>query len=224
MRQDSELTLLRKYVNIYISMLTARQQSILDFIMDFRRRHGCSPSIPELQRAFGIRSPNGVAGHLNALETKGFIRRAKRGSRQIDVTGPLGALRSDSYDLPMFGRVPAGNPEAFAAAAPEGCLTVDEGTLGFRPKSGCFGLRVRGDSMKDAGILDGDIVVVEPTPSPRAGQIVVALIDGESTLKRLVRLKGRWYLKAENPSYPELHPRADLVIQGAVRTVIRTLA
>ena len=77
--------------------------------------------------------------------------------------------------------------------------------------------------MKDAGILDGDLVVIEPTPSPRAGQIVVALIDGESTLKRLVRVKGSWFLKAENPAYPELHPRADLVIQGAVRTVIRRL-
>jgi repressor LexA len=77
--------------------------------------------------------------------------------------------------------------------------------------------------MKDAGILPGDVVVVQPTPSPRAGQIVAALIDGESTLKRLVRLKGRWFLKAENPAYPELHPRSDLVIQGAVRTVIRKL-
>jgi repressor LexA len=204
-------------------MLTARQKSILDFILDFRRRQGCSPSIPELQKAFGILSPNGVAGHLLALEAKGYIRRAKRGSRQIDITGPLGGLRSASYDLPLYGRVPAGPPESFAAAAPEGCITVDVGSLGFRPKDGCFGLKVRGDSMKDAGILDGDLVVIEPTPSPRAGQIVVALIDGENTLKRLVRVKGRWFLKAENPAYPELHPRADLVIQGAVRTVIRRL-
>ncbi|MCL6546714.1 MAG: hypothetical protein K6T61_15950, partial [Bryobacteraceae bacterium] len=99
----------------------------------------------------------------------------------------------------------------------------DEATLGFRPKEGCFALRVRGDSMKDAGILDGDLVIVEPTPNPRAGQIVVALIDGESTLKRLVRVQGKWFLKAENPAYPELYPRADLVIQGVVRTVIRRL-
>jgi repressor LexA len=196
-------------------MLTDRQKSILDFILDFRRRQGCSPSIPELQKAFGIRSPNGVVGHLLALETKGYIRRAKRGSRQIDVTGPLGGLRSASYDLPLFGRVPAGPPE--------GCITVDVSSLGFHPKDGCFGLKARGDSMKDAGIWDGDLVVIEPTPSPRAGQIVVALIDGESTLKRLVRVKGRWFLKAENPAYPALHPRAGLVIQGAVRTVIRRL-
>ena len=123
----------------------------------------------------------------------------------------------------MFGRVPAGPPEAFSAAAPEGCVTADEASLGFHPKEGCFALKVRGDSMRDAGILDGDLVVVEPTPSPRAGQVVVALIDGESTLKRLVRVGGKWFLKAENAAYPELYPRSDLVIQGAVRTVIRKL-
>jgi repressor LexA len=204
-------------------MLTMRQKSILDYILDFRRQQGCSPSIPELQKAFGIRSPNGIAGHLLALESKGFIRRAKRGSRQIDVTGPLYAVKSPSFDLPLFGRIPAGPPESFAAAPPEGCVSVDETSLGFRPKDGCFALKVRGDSMKDAGILDGDLVVVEPTPAPRADQIVAALIDGESTLKRLVRVKGKWYLKAENPAYSELHPRSDLVIQGVVRTVIRKL-
>ncbi len=204
-------------------MLTERQKSILDFIVEFRRQHGCSPSIPEIQKAFGIRSPNGVAGHILALEAKGFIRRAKRGSRQIEMTGPMHAVRSHSYDLPVFGRIPAGLPESFASAAPEGCVSVDETSLGFRPKEGCFALKVRGESMKDAGILDGDLVVIEPTPSPREGQIVVALIDGESTLKRLVRVKGHWYLKAENPAYPQLYPRSDLVIQGAVRTVIRKL-
>jgi repressor LexA len=204
-------------------MLTHRQKGILDFIVDFRRQHGCSPSIPEIQKAFSIRSPNGVVGHLLALESKGFIKRAKRGSRQIDVTGPLETLRSPSFDLPLFGHIPAGPPDAVAAASPEGCVSVDETTLGFRPRESCFALLARGDSMKDAGILDGDLLVVEPTPNPRADQIVVALIDGESTLKRLVRRKGTWFLKAENPAHPELYPRSDLVIQGVVRTVIRKL-
>ncbi|MBI4892567.1 MAG: umuDC operon-like protein [Acidobacteria bacterium] len=77
--------------------------------------------------------------------------------------------------------------------------------------------------MRDAGILNGDSVVIEPNPSPRVGQIVAALIDGECTLKRLVKLRNNWFLKAENPAYPELHPRADLVIQGVVRTVVRRL-
>ena len=203
-------------------MLTARQHTIFDFIVDFRRRNGCSPSIPEIQKHFGIRSPNGVAGHLHALEAKGVIRRADRGSRQIDVVaGPVAVLEAPG--IPLFGQIPAGPPESVLGAKADGYLHMDEVTLGFRPKPGCFGLRVRGDSMKDAGILDGDTVVVEPTPSPRAGQIVVALIDGDSTLKRLVRVKGRWFLKAENTAYPELHPRADLVIQGIIRTVLRKL-
>jgi repressor LexA len=95
--------------------------------------------------------------------------------------------------------------------------------LGFKPREGCFLLTVRGDSMQDAGIFHGDTVVIDPAPSPRAGQIVAALIDGESTLKRLVFVHGKWYLRAENAAYPELHPRSELTIQGAVRMVIRSV-
>lgn len=201
-------------------MLTERQKEIYDFILAFRREHGCSPSIPELQKAFDIRSPNGIAGHLNALITKGVLRRSERGSRNID---PVGETAAPVHALPVYGSIAAGMPEMITSEGPEGTLRVDELTLGFHPKPGCFALKVRGDSMKHAGIFHGDTVVVEPNASPRENQIVAALIDGESTLKRLVRVKGRFFLKAENPAYPELHPRADLVIQGVVRAVIRRL-
>jgi repressor LexA len=206
-------------------MLTERQKQILDYIVDFRRGQGCSPSIPEIQREFGFRSPNAVQGHLLALEAKGVIRRANRGSRQIDVTGvpDREMAHPETFALPLYGQIAAGPPQSFGDSRAESYLSMDEVTLGFKPKSSCFGLRVRGDSMKDAGILQGDVVVVEPTPSPQANQIVVALIDGENTLKRLVQVKGKWFLKAENPAYPELHPRSDLVIQGVVRTVVRRL-
>ncbi len=204
-------------------MLTERQQSIFDFIVAFRREHGCSPSIPEIQRHFGIRSPNGVAGHLHALEAKGYIRRADRGSRQIDVVDQAASDRGELIDLPVVGTIPAGYPEARAAAVAESTATVDASTLGFRPRSGSFLLRVRGDSMQDAGILEGDLVVIEPNPAPRDHQIVAALIDGECTLKRLVRQKGRWFLKAENPAYPELHPSSELAVQGVARAMIRRL-
>lgn len=203
--------------------LTQRQREIYDFILDFRRRNGCSPSIPEIQQHFGIRSPNGVAGHLHALEAKGVIRRAERGSRQIDIPGHSPLPPAGLHSLPLYGSIPAGPPQQFQATEADSNPVFDEAVLGFRPKEGCFVLKVRGDSMKDAGILNGDSVVIEPNPSPRAGQIVAALIDGESTLKRLVRVRNTWFLKAENPAYPELHPRADLVIQGVVRTVIRRL-
>lgn len=203
--------------------LTERQQEIYDFIVAFRRENGCSPSIPEIQRHFGIQSPNGVAGHLKALEAKGMIRRADRGSRQIDIPGAMAEAAANLFTLPVFGAIPAGLPQETAAATAESTTVFDQAMLGFKPKEGCFVLKVRGDSMRDAGILNGDFVVVEPTPSPADGQIVAALIDGECTLKRLVRMKGNWFLKAENAAYPELHPRADLVIQGAVRTVVRKL-
>ena len=216
------LTWQPKSVNVYTIMLTERQQIIYDFIVDFRRECGCSPSIPEIQKKFSIASPNGVAGHLLALETKGFIRRARRGSRQIDLVSQPDQL-PPPVPIPLFGQIPAGPPQQFNATRPESWLNLDEPTLGFKPKEGSYALVVRGDSMKDAGILSGDTVVIEPTPNPNAGQIVVALIDGESTLKRLVRVKGKWFLKAENPAYPELIPRSELVIQGAVRTVIRRL-
>lgn len=200
-------------------MLTERQQAFYDFIVDFRREHGCSPSIPEMQKKFSIASPNGVTGHLQALEAKGFIRRAQRGSRQIDLTSDT----AQPLALPLYGQIPAGPPQHYAASRPESWMSIDEQTLGFKPKVGCFALTVRGDSMKDAGILNGDTVIIEPNPSPDAGRIVVALIDGESTLKRLVQVKGKWFLKAENAAYPELMPRSELVIQGVARTVIRRL-
>ena len=203
--------------------LTDRQREIYEYIVAFRRENGCSPSIPEIQEQFGIRSPNGVAGHLHALESKGMIRRAERGSRQIEVVGEVRMDPQSLYSLPVFGAIPEGLPDEFQSIHPEQMAIFDRVALGFRPKEGSFILKVRGDSMKDAGILDGDLVVVEPTPSPRTGQIVAALIDGENTLKRLVKVNGRWFLKAENPAYKELFPREDLVIQGAVRTVIRRL-
>lgn len=191
--------------------LTPRQSAILEYIQDFRRREGCSPSIPELQRAFGIKSPNGIACHLKALEAKGVIERGQRGSRWIDLP--------PAREWPLLGEIPAGPPQYVSDA--DATQYVDLENLGFRPKRGYFALRVRGDSMRDAAILNGDIVLVEPNRQPKAGQIVVALIDGESTLKRLVQAKGRWFLKAENPAYPELIPRADLIIQGSVRMVLR---
>jgi len=197
--------------------LTARQREIFEFILAFRREHGCSPSIPELQKAFSIRSPNGIAGHISALVAKGVLRRSERGSRNID---PIDS-GSPVHALPIYGSIAAGAPEIVSGPGPEGTLRADESLLGFAPRGGAFALRVRGESMKDAGIFDGDTVVVEPGAAPRENQIVVALIDGESTLKRLVRVKGRYFLKAENSSFPALHPRADLVIQGIVRAVIR---
>jgi repressor LexA len=96
--------------------LTDRQRSIYDFILAFRREHGCSPSIPELQKAFSIRSPNGIAGHLNALIAKGVLRRSARGSRNIDPT----AADAPVHTLPVYGSIAAGIPEFITGAGAEG--------------------------------------------------------------------------------------------------------
>lgn len=193
--------------SLYVT-LTERQKEIYNFILGFRREHGCSPSIPELQKAFAIRSPNGVAGHLNALVQKGVLRRAKRGSRNMDPV--------ESPAMPLYGAIPAGFPERATAEAGENALFAIHRT------PGTFALRVRGHSMIGAAIMDGDLVLVDPNMEPRANQIVAALIDGESTLKRLVNVDGEYFLKAENPDFPELRPRDELQIQGVVRAVIRS--
>jgi repressor LexA len=112
--------------------------------------------------------------------------------------------------------IPAGVPEDVA----DGCVTLDPAAV-LRASRRSFALRVRGQSMINAGICDGDIVVGEFTPEARPGAVVVALIDGESTLKRFVLQHGRPYLASENPNYPDLIPLSELVIQGVVHTVVR---
>ncbi len=203
-------------------MLTARQKAILDYIVGFRRQNGCSPSIPELQKAFGIRSPNGIAGHLLALESKGLIRRARRGSRQIDVTGPLHALKRESFDIPVYERPPAGAAGPGAEEKPRECLTIDEGGLGFRPSEACYALKVHGDGWKQAGFLDGDTLVLEPCAEPRSGRLVVAAPEGEYALWRARRVGGKWFLE-RGGERRVLHPWPEGGGVAAVRTVVRRL-
>ena len=114
--------------------LTGRQREVYEFIVHFRRENGCSPSIPELQRAFGIRSPNGVAGHLQALEAKGYIRRAERGSRQVDVVGETRSATVDTamlHAVPIYGHIPAGPPTEYQSLNPDGMAMMDETLLGI---------------------------------------------------------------------------------------------
>jgi repressor LexA len=203
-------------------MLTARQKAILDYIVDFRRKNGCSPSIPELQKAFGIRSPNGIAGHLLALESKGLIRRARRGSRQIDVTGPLHALKRESFDIPVYDRPPAGAAGPDAADQPRECLTIDEGTLGFRPSEACYALKVRGDGWIPDGLLDGDTVVLEPCAEPRSSRLVVAAPEGNAVW-RTRRVRGKWFLDGGDGERHVLYPWPDGGGAAAIRTVVRRL-
>ncbi|PIV90027.1 repressor LexA [Candidatus Gracilibacteria bacterium CG17_big_fil_post_rev_8_21_14_2_50_48_13] len=198
--------------------LTERQQDIYDFIQEYQCGHGFSPKIREIQDAFSIRSVNGVIKHLHALEKKGWIQRdnTPRGISLLDKVKCK--LTSTMSTIPIFGAIPAGNAQQLEEHV-EGYHVMEDTRLGAFKDA--FALRVRGESMIDAGIYDGDLVVAVQKP-PRVGDIVVALLDGENTLKRFMKdSNGNPYLKAENEAYPEMYPIGSLEIQGVVVSLTR---
>jgi len=198
--------------------LTERQQQVLDFVQGHHRQHGVSPSIREIQAHFGLASPFGIQRHLDALTEKGALRRLDGKARGLlPQSHPRrGALA----EIPLFGTIPAGLPVE-AEQEPDSYISVDTATLGVRPNAKLFALRVRGDSMINANIVDRDIVFLTPR-EPRPNEIVAALIDGESTLKRYLLQRGRPFLRAENPRYADLLPATELVIQGVMIGLLRT--
>ncbi len=163
--------------------LTARQQSIYDFIAQTIRTRGAPPTIREIMEVFQINSTNGVRTTLAALEKKGYILRHARLSRGIELAdfAEQTPLSADIREVPLIGRVAAGQP-ILATQNIESTLQVDKSLL---PASGeLFALRVHGESMKNAGILDGDIVLARHQERAERGDIVVALLDEEATVKR----------------------------------------
>jgi repressor LexA len=200
--------------------LTRKQQQILDFIQESQRTRGITPTYQEIADHFGFRSLNSVTEHVRLLHQKGHLEMEAGKARSLRVTSPLAKLRSRIVDIPLFGSIPAGPPQTREQDA-EGCVTVDVDSVGFKPTRNTFALRVTGDSMIGRHILDGDVVVLEHGPEPRNGQIVAALIDGESTLKTFVVKSGKQWLRAENSKYPDLIPAQELMIQGVFRALIR---
>ena len=200
--------------------LTRKQQQILDFILKRQRAEGATPTFQEIADQFGFRSLNSVTEHLRLLRRKGCLESEPGKARSLRVTSPLAKLRSRIVDIPLFGSIPAGPPQAREQDA-EGCVSVDVASLGYQPTRNAFALRVTGDSMIGRHILDGDFVVMEHGPEPRNGQVVAALIDGASTLKTFMMKGGKPYLKAENPKYPDLLPAQELMIQGVFKALIR---
>ncbi len=199
--------------------LTDRQQQVLDFINAHHRDHGVAPSLREIQAHFGLASPFGIKRHVDALTEKGALRRLDGKARGLlPASHPR---RGCLIEIPLFGTIPAGLPIAAEQQEADSYISVDTATLGVRPDTKVFALRVRGDSMIDASILDGDTVFVTPR-EPRPLDIVAALIDGESTLKRYLVQRGRPFLRAENPRYPDLLPVQELIIQGVMIGLIRT--
>jgi repressor LexA len=200
--------------------LTKRQRQVLDFIQQNQQMEGVAPTMREIAGHFGFASPRAASDHVEALRRKGFLASEPGTARSLRVISPLAKLRSRVADIPLFGSIPAGFADRREQEA-KGCVSIDIGTLGIKPSPRTFALEVRGDSMIGRHILDGDVVVVEHGQTPRNGDVVAALIDGESTLKTYVADKSKPYLKAENPRFPKLIPAGELVIQGVMVALIR---
>ncbi|MEW6683871.1 MAG: transcriptional repressor LexA [Nitrospirota bacterium] len=201
--------------------LTRRQEAILRFIQEHIHAQQVPPTVREIGARFEI-GPAGVFGHLKALERKGQIRRADRGSRAIEVVSGGGRSAGESRDgvsVPVVGRVAAGQP-ILAEERIEDHLWVDGRLAGGAE---LFALRVSGQSMIGAGILDGDYVIARQQQVADDGDIVVALIGDEATVKRLRRRKGGWRLDPENPDFEPITVTAPTMIQGKVVAVYRRL-
>ena len=197
-------------------MLTERQRGVLEFIQTEQREKGITPSTREIQHHFGFASQTSVMQYLGTLERKGFLDRHARKARAL-IT-PLQKVRIT--DIPIYGQIPAGMA-TLTEQTIEGHVSLDARSVNASKNGRPFALRVRGDSMIDAHILDGDIVILEDRKDVQNGDIVAALIDGETTLKRYVMEHGRPYLKAENPLYPNLVPARELRIQGVMVSLMR---
>jgi repressor LexA len=201
--------------------LTPRQRSILTVIREWVDEHGYPPTMREIGAAVGLASPSTVAHHMTILEKNGFLRRDARGSRAVDIrppadeTGPTG-LDDNDVRVPLLGAIAAGAP-ILAVEHVDDELTLPMSLVGHGT---LFALKVQGDSMVDAAICDGDLVVVRQQQVAEDGEIVAAMLDGEATVKVLRRRDGHIELLPRNPAYQPI-PADDAVILGKVVSVLR---
>lgn len=202
-----------------INPLTDRQQEVLDFLSAHFREHGMAPTVSEIAQAFGLSSPFGITRHLKALQTKGAITVAAHKARGIRLTTHRRRQRPDQLQLPVLGRVAAGLPIGADIGLDEKLL-LDRNCFEQTPD---YLLRIQGDSMIEDGILDGDLVAIKRTPEALSGQIVVARIDGEITIKRLKLTKLQILLLPRNPDYAPIRvpADADFAIEGIYCGLVR---
>ncbi|MFO7548366.1 MAG: transcriptional repressor LexA [Acidimicrobiia bacterium] len=207
--------------------LSERQRQVLVFIRDTVADRGYPPSVREIGEAVGLSSPSTVHAHLSALVRGGYLRRDPSKPRAIEVLDPGSAPlrdstgRPDLREVPLVGRIAAGSP-ILAEEDIEDVVPLPVDLVGTGP---VFMLRVRGDSMTGAGILDGDLVVVRRQPDAVDGEIVAALVNGEeATVKRLHRRDGRVVLRSENPAYPDMTFEDGVEVLGKIVSVLRRIA
>ncbi len=195
--------------------LTPKQKSVLDYLRAFTEDHAYAPSYREIAEHLGLKSVATVAEHVETLERKGFLSKDRLEARSIQVTP---AWDERTFEIPLMGAIAAGSP--IAAIRTNETIDIPRSMMG----PDVFALRVRGDSMIDDGILDGDYVVIRRTSTPRNGDIVVALLEQDNvTLKRYYKEKDAIRLQPANPKYPPIRTN-QVDIQGKVLGVIRNLS
>jgi len=203
--------------------LTKRQKEVLNSIVKFQNNNERPPSLLDLQDMLNIGTPRGVSIHLDALEKKGYIKKDST-ARSIRVLKEADEkILKDIIFLPLLGRIRAGEP-SFAEELIEEYIPVPRQIVGNRRDA--FLLKVYGDSMNNAHILEGDFVVVQPGITAFSGDIVVALTEDDATLKRLVKKDDGLYLMPEssNPKYKPRKITRDHIIQGKVISIMRNFA
>lgn len=199
--------------------LTEKQEAVLKFIEEYQLSNGKSPTIKEMREHFGVSSDNSILKHLRALEDKGYIQKDDT-PRGINLLESVKEKFSGGGELklPVLGFIPAGGP-VLSDEHVDSWMKVGEDLADN--SEDYFLLTVRGNSMIDAGIFEGDLVLVNQKKQPKDGDIVVALVDNANTLKRLVKKDGKVYLKAENKEYSDIYAENELLIQGVVQSLIR---
>jgi repressor LexA len=201
-------------------ILTRRQKEMWDYLEDYIAVHGYAPTLEEIGAHFGLSSLATVHKHLSNLESKGLITRKWNLSRAIEITPPQ--KTAQAVELPLLGRVAAGAP--IEAIETQDTLTIPEDFV--RRPHNAFALRVQGESMVGEGILNGDYVVVEKRPAADNGETVVAVMNGEATVKKFYRERGGKVRL--QPANPHLHPivvrEKDVEIRGVVVAVLRKYA
>ncbi|MCZ6631182.1 MAG: transcriptional repressor LexA [Actinobacteria bacterium] len=201
-------------------MLSERQQQVLDYIRDTVNGRGYPPSVREIGEAVGLNSPSTVHSHLNSLVKAGVIRKDPSKPRALVVLDEQAPTTADGRvrDIPLLGRIAAGTP-ILAAEQVESVMPLPTELVGEGP---VFLLEVKGDSMIDAGIHEGDLVAVHSQPDANDGDIVAALVDGEeATVKRLRRKDGKVILESENPAYQPMVFTDGVELIGKVVSVLR---
>jgi repressor LexA len=196
--------------------LTPPQQALLLFLEERLDGGDAPPTYREMCKHMSYSSPKAASDLVRALERKGYVTRDRKRARGLRLT-------AKAKGVPFLGRIAAGHAHE---VQPVDCewLIIGPKSFGIRDRTKAFALRVTGDSMIGQQIFDGDIVLVERGVVPQHGDVVAALIDGESTLKTLVRRGNKTWLHAENPLYPDLIPAWDLHIQGVARAVFRVMS